>query len=163
MLYLSFLFARLTRGGFKVTNIERALISSSLTATMAYMASEGLSALTQDQIAMIRSWQDMYALYCKWQAPSITKQTERLIEVRWEDECELMARLTGPTIDFDPFSISEEDAVNSMLRRGVGDSQFGYEFTHFEDDSDWFIDEFHRYHGFGCNRMFSCDGVECWD
>lgn len=127
------------------------MITTSLSATMAYLASDGLSSLTSDDMTGISLGQS-------WPTPiigqPISKNLHKLVEeIRWEDKCERNALLTAPGIDFDIFELSEEDAFDSLIHRSktaihandgdVGYEFFGYqhEFINLGDYSNEWLDE----------------------
>jgi hypothetical protein len=158
------------------------LITSSLTANMAYLASDGFSAITDGNIL----WLDIQRQYRERMAQRqrqrildgyvvphrIADKADRLIDARAEIQNELTLEMNGmlstplAVLDFDIFSISEEDAFDSLHRRGLGQSGFGYEFIdHIEDLELWDEDKVNHstdpdYPEEFC-RTNQCDG-ECW-
>ena len=130
-----------------MTPTERALITASLTSTMAYLATDGLSAMTDYQIETIRHWQSKRKLITQQSAPKVISNIRNLITARWELTCECNAMLAAPDIDFDIFDISNEDAHNSMLYRhqAAGNPYFGFAYEAPTDYIDRWLDDEHNH------------------
>lgn len=156
--------------------IQRMLISSSLTSTMAFIASDGLSDITDLDIYLLKrkreSRERISRRFGSLPRYSIAGKAGWLNHVRAEIQNELTLEMNGmlstplAVLDFDIFSISEEDAFDSLHRRGLGQSGFGYEFIdHIEDLELWDEDKVNHstdpdYPEEFC-RTNQCDG-ECW-
>lgn len=148
------------------------LISSSLTATMAFIASDGLSDITDFDIYLMKRYRESRERIARRLSPlrrhRIDGKAQRLIWARAEIQNELTLAMNGmlttplSVLDFDIFDISEEDAFDSLQRRF---GSFGYEFIdHVTEAEEW--DEDRRNHSTVTDnpefcRTNQCDG-ECW-
>lgn len=146
-----------------MNNIERNILISSITATMAYLESDGLSGIDPQTI---RSGGIKTTIYSKdtlfrsdllsgptpidfdrdeWVgdvARNLPHSIRKLVAINWELRDSRNALLSAPGIDFDIFDISEEDAFDSLQYRGIGSNMaFGYEFMHEVDETDDWLDD----------------------
>lgn len=141
-----------------MNNIQRNLVLSSINATMAYLASDGLSAMTEADIFHMQMLEYVRRWRIPHKAPKVIRQIRVAIAMRQEERDRINALITAPGIDFDPFDISEEDAYRSQLRRGIVNEMFGTAWIPAEEASDNWLDTEHEH---GSSRDDWCREGRC--